>query len=159
MRYEYWYTNPHICIWTNLHMQMHVAYRGIFVAGTYIAITLYIHAAFSCVFKICVHQWWVCMWNTVAVQRKIHVYCGRYTCLEACGINGIYVYQCLRSHCWLQWVYKRHIYWHTCLIAAHKLICLCRIYMAFEGRVWCWYIYGNNMVNKSCSFFLAQLVH
>ena len=27
------------------------------------------------------------------------------------------------------------------------------IYMAFEGHICCWQIYGNNMIDKSCKLF------
>ena len=48
----------------------------------------------------------------------------------------------------------RHIYSQSCLIPAHELICICCIYVEFEGCICCWHIFGNSMVNKSCIFLL-----
>ena len=33
-----------------------------------------------------------------------------------------------------------------------QVIGICDVYVALEGYICCWHIYGNNMVIKSCSF-------
>ena len=63
----------------------------------------------------------------------------------------MYIYQCSWLHCWLQWVFIKYIYWHSCLISAHKVISMCDMYVAFEGHIFYWHMYGYSMVNKSCS--------
>ena len=69
----------------------------------------------------------------------------------------MYVYQWFWSCCWLQCIHMKHMYWHICLISAHEVIWLCDIYVAFEGYICCWHIYGNCMVGKSCSLILTYI--
>ena len=52
-----------------------------------------------------------------------------------------YVYQCSWSHHWLYWVHMRHIYWYSCLICAHEVICICSIWGPFllSAHIWLWH--------------------
>ena len=47
-----------------------------------------------------------------------------------------------------------YIYWQSCLIRTHELIYIIGIYLALEGHIWCWQMYGSNMVIRSCSLLI-----
>ena len=49
------------------------------------------------------------------------------------------------------------IYGHSHLICAHEIIGTCGMYMAFQGHICCWYIYGYSIVNKSFSWLFLSL--
>ena len=48
----------------------------------------------------------------------------------------------------------RQMYEYCCLLGAHELICMCGIYVAFEGHICFWQIYGNSMVNMKLRFVI-----
>ena len=51
----------------------------------------------------------------------------------------------------------RHIYLHSYLISAHKLICICEMYMAFEEHICFWQICGYSMeINVVVSCLLRE---
>ena len=40
------------------------------------------------------------------------------------------------------------IHRYRSLISVHEVIGICRIFMAFEGHICCWHIYGYNILYK-----------
>ena len=57
----------------------------------------------------------------------------------------MYIYQWTWSHCWLHWVHKRPIYWHSCLIYTHELVGKQGLYVALQGNISFWHVHGSNM--------------
>ena len=53
----------------------------------------------------------------------------------------------------------RHIYRYGCFMSGHEPMCMYDTYLAFEWHIWCWYICGNTLVNKSCSLLVSFLVY
>ena len=65
------------------------------------------------------------------------------------------------SHCSLHLFHMRYIYWHSCLISAHEVICICGLNVAFKGNICCWHIYAYSMINKvavPCSLFVCAVM-
>ena len=50
-----------------------------------------------------------------------------------------------------------YLYWYTTLIDACQVICACCLHMATQGHICYWHIYGNSMVNKSCSLLFLLM--
>ena len=78
----------------------------------------------SMVNRICSLFLFICavyMKTTVVVQGDINVKCYRQICW---GAYAIMWNVCIPV---LLWVYMRCIYWHSCVMCAHKLICKCGI--------------------------------
>ena len=50
----------------------------------------------------------------------------------------------------IQWVHARYLYWNSCLICEHELICICGLYVTFERHICCWSIHG-----KKCEVHIA----
>ena len=65
----------------------------------------------------------------------------------------MYVYQSFWSHCWLQAVDMRYIYWNSCLISAHILIGIVEL----QGNICCWHLYGSSMIKKTCCLLFFYL--
>ena len=83
-------------------------------------------------------EMWIYMWSARAGQWNTCTVCQAYLFRGIYQQNWGYAYHCSWPHCWLKWVRRGQICWHSCLLSAHEHIgglCIIRTRHAMENAV------------------------
>ena len=122
-------------------------FRGTFVAGTNRSLVWSIKSQIVDLFLfLCAVIWGQHVDHIFTAVEHACVMWQAYLFWGIC--QCMYIYWHLWSHCWLHWVHIRDIYWHSCLLHVHELICTYGI----RGDLCFWHIFDNNVLSSCYSW-------